>query len=277
MELSIIKLEDRLLKFRVNGITPAFANTLRRIMIAEVPTMAIDDVIIIENTSILFDEVLAHRLGLIPLVTDLDTYTLPDRCDCKSELGCNRCRVSLTLEAGANDKTITVYSGDLKPENPTIRPVSDKIPIVKLAPGQKLKLEAYARLGRGQEHAKWQPVSACAYKYLPIITITPKKCDGCGGCVKYCPQKILYLADGKLQVRNSENCTLCSECVRHCPRKPSPINLSWSEEDFIFHIEGTGSLPVVRILQEALREVREKAIDFSNLLTELEGNVGEKN
>ncbi|MBS7629924.1 4Fe-4S binding protein, partial [Candidatus Bathyarchaeota archaeon] len=130
---------------------------------------------------------------------------------------------------------------------------------------------------RGQEHAKWQPVSACAYKYLPIITITPKKCDGCGGCVKYCPQKILYLADGKLQVRNSENCTLCSECVRHCPRKPSPINLSWSEEDFIFHIEGTGSLPVVRILQEALREVREKAIDFSNLLTELEGNVGEKN
>ena len=276
MELSILKLEDGLLKFRVNGITPAFANTLRRIMIAEVPSMAIDDVIIIENTSILFDEVLAHRLGLIPLVTDLDTYTLPEKCDCKSELGCNRCRVSLTLEAGAKDKTITVYSGDLKSENPTIRPVSDKIPIVKLAPGQRLKLEAYARLGRGQEHAKWQPVSACAYKYLPIITITFKKCDGCGDCVKYCPQRILNLVDGKLQVRNSENCTLCSECVRHCPKKPSPISLSWSEEDFIFHIESTGSLPVVRIVQEALREVREKATDFSHLLTELEENAIEK-
>ncbi|MGQ9542939.1 MAG: DNA-directed RNA polymerase subunit D [Candidatus Bathyarchaeia archaeon] len=273
MELSIIELEDNLARFRVSGINPAFANALRRVMIAEVPTMAIDDVIIIENTSALFDEVLAHRLGLIPLTTDLDTYTLPEKCDCKSELGCNRCRVSLTLEAEANDKTVTVYSGTLMSDNPSIRPVNDKIPIVKLAPGQRLKLEAYARLGRGQEHAKWQPVSACAYKYLPLITISSRRCDGCGDCVKYCPRRILDLVDGKLQAKNVESCTLCSECVRHCPKKPCPINIGWSEEDFIFHIEGTGSLPVVRIVQEAARQISEKALELSQLLRETEENI----
>jgi len=126
--------------------------------------MAIDDVMILENSSVMYDEILAHRLGLIPVTTD-PSYNLPEECTCKSELGCEKCRASLSLEIEASDPVEVVYTSNLKPENPEVKPVSDKIPIVKLAQGQRVKLEAYARLGRGRDHAKWQPASACTYSY----------------------------------------------------------------------------------------------------------------
>src|SRR5579872_1520691 len=128
--------------------------------ISQVPTMAIDDVVILENSSVMFDELVAHRLGLIPLKTDLNRYNLPEDCDCKSALGCPKCRVLLVLDAEATDKIRTVNSSDLVSEDPETKPISDLIPIVKLAPGQKVKLEAYAKLGKGSEHAKWQATSA---------------------------------------------------------------------------------------------------------------------
>jgi DNA-directed RNA polymerase subunit D len=266
LELCVIKKDKDVLRFMVSGVTTAFANALRRTMIAEVPTMAIDDVIVIENTSVLFDEFLAHRFGLIPLTTDLDAYTLPEKCDCKSELGCNRCRASFTMEVEAKDKTTTVYSGDLEPDNPSIRPVSEKIPIVKLAPGQKLKLEAYAKLGRGQEHAKWQPVSACTYRYLPTISIDTSKCDGCGDCIKYCPKCVLEMKDKKIVVKDVEECTLCTECIKRCSKEPCPIKVGWSETDFIFLVESTGSLPATKIVEEAAKQIGEKASELLQIL-----------
>lgn len=121
--------------------------------------MAIDDVVILENSSVLYDEILSHRLGMVPLKTDLERYILPEKCDCGTPLGCQKCRVLLVLDASAHEKTRTVYSGDLVSEDREISPISASIPIVKLAPGQTVKLEAYARLGRGKEHAKWQPAT----------------------------------------------------------------------------------------------------------------------
>jgi DNA-directed RNA polymerase subunit D len=121
--------------------------------------MAIDDIVILENSSVLYDEILAHRLGMIPLKTDLERYVLPEKCDCGNPLGCQKCRVLIVLDASAHDKTRTVLSGDLVSEDREIRPVSPNIPIVKLAAGQSVKLEAYARLGRAKEHAKWQPAT----------------------------------------------------------------------------------------------------------------------
>ena len=165
MEVQILERGENSLKFILTDSYPAFANALRRIMIAEVPCMTIEDVFFYENLSPLNDEMIAHRLGLIPLKTDLDTYALPEKCVCKSEMGCNKCRVIATLEAEAVDSPLTVYSGDIKFENPDIQAVSDKIPIIKLALGQKIKFEAHAKLGIGKQNAKWQPVSAGAYKY----------------------------------------------------------------------------------------------------------------
>ncbi|RLI35275.1 DNA-directed RNA polymerase subunit D, partial [Candidatus Bathyarchaeota archaeon] len=118
MQIRIINKDENFIRFIVEGISPAMANALRRIMLAEVPTMAIDEVVILENSSVLHDEILALRLGLIPLKTDLEAYNLPEECSCKSEFGCNLCRTTLTLNVEAGDEVKTVYSGDLIPEDP---------------------------------------------------------------------------------------------------------------------------------------------------------------
>ncbi|MCS7116777.1 MAG: DNA-directed RNA polymerase subunit D [Nitrososphaerota archaeon] len=159
VEVRILEYDEKKVKVLLKGIERCYANAIRRFAISEVPTMAIDDVVIIENSSIMYDELIAHRLGMIPLKTDLNRYVLPEECDCKSALGCPKCRVLLVLDAEAKDSTRTVYSGELVSEDKSVVPISDSIPILKLAPNQRVKLEAYARLGKGKEHAKWQPAT----------------------------------------------------------------------------------------------------------------------
>jgi DNA-directed RNA polymerase subunit D len=241
-------------------------NALRRIALSEVPSMAIDEVVMIDNSSILQDEIIAHRLGLTPLKTDLDSYNLPEECKCQSEFGCNLCRVTLTLDAEATEGTRSVYSGELVSENPDIVPVSDKIPIIKLAKGQKLKLEAYARLGKGKNHAKWQPVSMCAYKYFPKIEVLSEKCKDCAKCVDICPKKVLVMKENKVEVRDLLACNLCMDCVEACPQKPPAIKVEWEKNAFIMNIESTGVLPPERIIQEATKILDKQLKEFEKQL-----------
>ncbi len=257
MKIQVLEKDDISLRLLIEGTNTAFMNTLRRIIISEVPTIAIDDVVIIENSSPLQDEFLAHRIGLVPLRTDLDTYNLPEKCSCKSEFGCNLCRVSLILDVEAEDHTITVYSGDFKSENPEVVPVSSKIPLVKLAPEQKIRLEAYARLGKGKDHARWQPVSMCSYKFVPIIKIDTKICDVCGECIKVCPKSILTKTGDKIEIRNINNCTLCQDCVDECQKNPKAIEVTWDGNSFILNLESTGALPPERTIKEALNILEE--------------------
>lgn len=231
--------------------------------------MAIDDVIIIENSSHMHDEILAHRLGLIPLKTDLDTYVLPEKCTCKSELGCIKCRVTLTLDAEAVDAPRIVFSGELVSDNPDVVPLNSEIPIVTLTSGQKVRLEAYARLGRGMEHAKWQPVTACSYKYMPQV-IVGGECNGCGECVNICPKRVLMVEGGKLIVTDNLKCTLCRECEKVCPQKPPAVNVNWDKDSFIFYVESSGALPPERIVEEAAKILKEKAEEFVGLLNKIE-------
>ena len=157
--IKILESSDSRIKVSIKGVDRVYANALRRFAISEVPCMAIDDVVIQQNSSVLYDEILAHRLGLIPLSTDLKGYVLPQDCSCKTDLGCSKCRVLLVLNAIATDEVKTIYSGDLRSEDDSVKPYVDNIPIVKLAPDHEIKLEAFAKLGKGRDHAKWQPVS----------------------------------------------------------------------------------------------------------------------
>jgi len=262
VKAEIVDKTDTTMRIIVRDTDAAFMNSLRRIMLAEVPAMAIEDVVVVENSSVLHDEILAHRLGLIPITTDLDSYNLPEECPCKSEFGCNLCRVTMTLNVEATEEMRTVYSGDLVSENPDIRPVSDKVPIAKLVSGQKIKLEAYARLGRGKAHAKWQPVSMCVYKYFPQIKIDEKRCDLCKECAKVCPKKVLVAVEKKVEVRNLMDCTLCEDCVDACPADPPAIEVAWDKNTFIFDIESTGALAVERIVLESLSRLDKKSGEF---------------
>lgn len=252
MEIDILEKDDTHLRFLVQGADIPYMNALRRLSLSEVPCMAVDDVVILENSSVLHDEIIAHRLGFVPLKTDLDSYNLPEECPCKSEFGCNLCRVTLAIDVEAKDGPRTVYSGDLTSENPTITPVSDKIPILKLAKNQRIKLEAYARLGKGKAHAKWQPVSMCTYKYYPKIRIS-KTCDVCGECVDICSRKVLAKKGNKVEVQDLVSCTLCHDCAGACPKEPSAIEVTPEENKFIFNVESTEALPPQRIVEESLK------------------------
>ena len=96
VEIEVLEKDEKNMRLLIRGVNVPFMNALRRIVLAEVPCMAVDEVVMLENSSILQDEIITHRLGLIPLKTDLDSYNLPEECPCKSEFGCNLCRVTLT-------------------------------------------------------------------------------------------------------------------------------------------------------------------------------------
>ncbi|MFA7397778.1 MAG: DNA-directed RNA polymerase subunit D [Crenarchaeota archaeon] len=262
MKIEILEKNDTYLRITVKDADVPLMNALRRLALAEVPCMAIEEVVMIENSSILQDEIIAHRLGLTPLRTDLDAYNLPEECECQSEFGCPNCRVTLTLDAEALDEKRTVYSGEVISENPDVLPVSDMIPIVKLAKNQKLKLEAYARLGRGKKHAKWQPVSMCTYKYYPKIITPTENCGDCTKCVDICPRKVLIAKDGRVDVRDLLSCTLCMDCVEACPKKPSPLKIEWEKDQFIMNIESTGALHPERVLKEATKLLGKQLNEF---------------
>ena len=266
MKIEVLEKNETNIRLVIRDVDVPLMNALRRIALSEVPSMAIDEVVMIDNSSILQDEIIAHRLGLTPLKTDLDSYNLPEECKCQSEFGCNLCRVTLTLDAEANEGTRSVYSGELVSENPDIVPVSDKIPLIKLAKGQKLKLEAYARLGKGKNHAKWQPVSVCAYKYYPKIEVPSENCKDCTKCVDICPKKVLTMKEDKVEVRDLLACNLCMDCVEACPQKPPAIKVEWEKNAFIMNIESTGGLPPERIIQEATKILDKQLKDFEEQL-----------
>ena len=111
--VEVIEKSDERIVVRFNNIPRQYVNSLRRLAISEVPTLAIDDVVILENSSVMHDEAVAHRLGLIPLRTDPGRFVMPHECDCKSTLGCSKCRVLLVLDSEANEKTKVVTSDEL--------------------------------------------------------------------------------------------------------------------------------------------------------------------
>lgn len=150
------------IKFLLEDSTIGMANALRRTMKNEIPTMAMEDVDFEENTSGLFDEIIAHRLGLIPLTFDRKTYNVKADCKCGGK-GCSRCEVTLVLE---RQGPCVVRAGDLKSTADDVRPTDGNIPIVELLENQRLKFEAIAQLGFGTEHIKWQ-ASHAGYMYKP--------------------------------------------------------------------------------------------------------------
>ena len=154
--IQVLSTDPKKISVRLKGVPLQYANALRRICLNGVPIFAIDTVDVIENSSAMMDESIAHRLGMIPLKTELSRFNEPDS------------RVLLVLDSGNKETSETVTSADLLSQDEVVKPTSNKISIAYLAPGQKIKVEAYARLGRGTEHAKWNSAN------VSILTHTDK-------------------------------------------------------------------------------------------------------
>ncbi|KAI8928881.1 DNA-directed RNA polymerase [Entophlyctis helioformis] len=164
--------ERRSITFTLNNTDLSVANSLRRIMIAEVPTMAIDLVEFEANSSVLTDEFLAHRLGLIPLLSEeVGNITYTRECSCQQY--CMQCSVELHLNVRCtDDRTREVTTRDLISSHVSIGPVlrdhnDAGILIAKLRKGQEINLRCIAKKGTAKEHAKWSPCSGISFEYDP--------------------------------------------------------------------------------------------------------------
>jgi len=159
LSLEITNENDEKISVKIKGVPLQYANALRRICLNGVPIYAVESIDVLENSSVLADEGVAHRVGLIPIKTDLSA----------SKDGNENDKIMLTLDSGVSDETRTILSGELKSQDESIVPTSNDIPIVTLAPGQSIKFEAYARLGKGTEHARWNSAN--------IVTLTDTEKD----------------------------------------------------------------------------------------------------
>ena len=253
MKITIVDLTNDTIRFLIEGVNTAFVNALRRTMIAEVPTMTIEDIFYFDNSSLIPDEILANRIGFIPLKTDLDNYVLPEDCDCEAELGCPKCRAVLTMDMESKDGSITIYSGDLTPDDPNVAPASESIILAKLAEGQAIRFEAYAQLGQGKVHSKWSPVSMCVYQNVAIIPITDK--SKAEDCVGDCEDSAVTM-DNNLKIIDIQKFESCKRCRELVPREL--LLESLKSDEFLFTVESTGALPPKRIVTESIKILKKK-------------------
>ncbi|MDE1856147.1 MAG: DNA-directed RNA polymerase subunit D [Candidatus Micrarchaeota archaeon] len=140
MKVNFIENTPSAVKFKLSGVTTTFANSVRRAVLNSVPTFAVDKVTFYENTTSMFDEYISHRIGLVPLTT-------PEGYDEKDEILFN-------LEA---EGPKTIYSRDLKETDKKVKVANENIPIMKLAEGQRLRVDCKAVLGTSMKNSKFQP------------------------------------------------------------------------------------------------------------------------
>lgn len=258
MKINLIENDERKIKFSVSETTPAFVNAIRRISMEHIPILAIEDVAIQENSSALFDEMLAQRMGLIPLEFDPDKYNLKEECDCGD--GCTECQAEFSLQKEGPGKA---YSGDIIPENSSIKPLYENIPITEMDEDQEVELEATAIVSTGEDHSKHQ-AAITSYQYYPKIKINQDKIDDAETCTEICPAGVFKTEGDELVVENIEKCTLCRECEENC--KKGAIEISGDKTKFIVSLESISGLEPSKILEITTNILERKGKEITEKL-----------
>jgi len=246
-------------KFVLSNTDLALANSLRRVMISEVPTLAIDWVQIEINSSQMCDEFISHRLGLIPLTSGMvNKFEYGRECQCDA-YGCPDCAVKLTLDVvNENDEALNVTTADLKSQTEDVIPVTSRgngdkydqtadvgdILIVKLAKKQRLKLVALAKKGIGKEHAKWIPTCGVGFEYDPDNELRHTTYE--------------FPADWP----KSEHSELQDNETQH----QKPYNPDAKCDKFYYNVESTGALPPDQIVLSACEVLQQKLQDLNQHL-----------
>jgi DNA-directed RNA polymerase I and III subunit RPAC1 len=264
------------LVFDITGVDPTLVNTLRRIMIAEIPTMAIETVIINQNTSIIPDEVLAHRLGLIPILADANDFMEKKPEDDFNDQNSMKFTLNVQCYTDKNGELINenIFSKDLvfipqgeqknkyynkETKKYSIGLVHDDILINKLASGMEIDLECYCVKGIGRTHAKWSPVCTAYYRLINKINIIKEiSGDDAETLRQLCPQGVFVVnKKGIAEVGNIRECTSCRECIRQEKFKDL-IELGKIADHYEFHIESVGMYKPETIFFRAIDILKEK-------------------
>uniref|UniRef100_A0A182J1L4 DNA-directed RNA polymerases I and III subunit RPAC1 n=1 Tax=Anopheles atroparvus TaxID=41427 RepID=A0A182J1L4_ANOAO len=292
LQIVVVRYEQNDLEFDMIGVSPAVANVFRRLMLSEVPSMAIEKVHIYNNTSIIQDEVLAHRLGLIPLRADprmfeykaneTDPPTAQDSLEFELKVKCTR-RNKDVSEVTNNDnmyKNHSIYSGQIKwvpignqstvYTEASVGPIDDDILISKMRPGHEFDIKLFAVKGVGKDHAKFSPVATVSYRLLPDITIERpivgndarllQKCFS-PGVIEIDKNDCAYVQDARYDS--------CSRNVYRYPQLADAVTIARVRNHFIFTVESLGALKPDVIFVEAAKALKKKCRMF---LDEIKGN-----
>lgn len=227
MKVELINKDEESATFVVKGANTGLMNAFRRVVISEVPTLAIHEVYFYENNSPLWDEFIAHRLGLIPLKAEYGTY------DKNTE-------VTFSLEATGPK---VVYSGDLVSSDPSVSPADDKIMIIKLMDGQRIRLEAKARMGTAKQHAKWQ-AGLASYRYVYRADIKdPELVKAEGGDIKKIEEEnksLAGLSDASLNLLKDVE-----------EINPDAVTLKRNKDQFVLYVETYGNMDLPSLIKAA--------------------------
>ncbi|SCU82293.1 LADA_0C04302g1_1 [Lachancea dasiensis] len=289
-DVKITSLDEREANFDLMRIDTSIANAFRRIMISEVPSVAAEYVYFFNNTSVIQDEVLAHRIGLTPLKVDPDmlSWIDPSLPEAEKFTDENTIVLSLNVKCTRNPdapKNCTdpkilyhnahIYARDLKFEpqgkqtntfakNPVV-PADPDILLAKLRPGQEISLRAHCVLGVGSDHAKFSPVSTASYRLMPHINITQpitgesaKKLVG-----MFSPGVIDIDGNGAAYVKDARHDTVSREVLRH-EEFEDKIKLGRVRDHFIFNVESTGAMTPEEIFFKSVRILKNKAEYLKN-------------
>jgi len=277
LQVKVQRLSQRSIELDLVGVDASIANAFRRILIAEVPTIAIEHVYVWNNTSVIHDEVLAHRIGLIPLNIDPELQEFRTARECISysyrrlHVVCER---NPKAPKGGTGQYINEYvkSGDLvwepQGEQRSIfevdpAPTNKDIVLAKLRPGQEVEMELHAIKGIGKEHAKWSPVATASYRLHPLIILNPAKpiprqlAHQFAGC--FSPGVVEVSADGEISIdeRNMRKDSVSREVLRH-PEFDGCVELKRIRDWFIFNIESEGPYTPERLFPESIKVMRSK-------------------
>jgi len=274
VEVEVLEAAETSAKVRFEGVDPSFVNALRRTLLTDVPKMAIEDVEFhlgpiraedgkeYESVAPLFDEMIAHRLGLIPIPTDLSMFVPKATCPaCKGE-GCPTCTIIFSLNKRG---PCTVFSGDLEPiGDPKLKPRDAGIPIVKLGDGQALLVYATAVLGTAREHAKWQVAHGVGYQFIPVLKAGGKAFDAKDSKAPVCVDHILKPASEEITVELRSDCKACKKFAETYDVKTVKVLHDPSRIELQFETDGSLSakdalFAALDILEKRFGEIAGKA------------------
>lgn len=286
-KINMLEHTDDTLIFEMIGISAPIANALRRIFISDVETMAIDNVLLIQNTSIIQDEVLVHRLGLVPIAADPNVFQSWTQGEPMNEDNATVFILDVECRERPGSKptdpphiryeNAIVYSNSLiwvpqgdqaeKFKNAPIKPVFDDIPLLKLRPGQSVQAELHVTKGNGRTHAKWSPVATAYYRQKPAVTFVEEFTgQDAEKLVECCPMNVFDIEEiidkkGKTTktavVDDILNCTMCRECIRDPEQEPK-IRLQRVRDHYIFTIEAVGQLSPAEIFRRGIAQLKSK-------------------
>ncbi|MEM1688183.1 MAG: DNA-directed RNA polymerase subunit D [Nanopusillaceae archaeon] len=229
------------LKLLISDVSPQFLNVIKRTIEEEVKCLAIEDVFIMENNSAMWDEMIAHRLGLLSINT-------PENLSYNS-------KVKLYLEKKGKGY---VLASDIKSENPQVYPVYPDTIIAYLGDNHSIKIEMYAVFGCGNEHAKWIPANVYYYRLVDLKLkeeLTKEE-------IEKLNKMGIKIKKGQLDIpENKKYDRTFLDAIYSVSRyKIEEV----PKEEYVFVIESFGQYSAEKIINLSINEIREKLKELMN-------------